>query len=89
MEQKRRNQIIFFFFLVALAVVHFLWGKQILKFLSTTILHWIITIIVVLMLVGAVVAIITNHDVSYKACDSYLEKIKKEYTKKEKEEDDG
>ena len=64
MTENRKKHLIFLGILLILLVIHFIWGKTILLFLSSTILYWIIGAVFVICMVDEIITIIKNYDYS-------------------------
>ena len=60
MSETRKNQLGSLIIVVALAVIHYFWGKSILMFLATVVLYWVIAGLLALALGMIIVAIVKD-----------------------------
>ena len=75
MEKNRIKQLISLTVVIALLVVHFLWGKAILTALASTVFFWFLAALLVIFLVDTIGSIIKNTDASW--AEKFFKKKKK------------
>jgi len=82
MTENRKKHLFYSGCIIVWMVIHFLWGKPILSFLSTTVVYWVLAAILVLCLLDEIITIFKNLDCS--ASETYLKKKTEEIKEKEK-----